>query len=99
MRMSRTSPPSRILNLQSIPDGFFDFKNCLIEGLICTNLMDRCVLKFQVGAPGMTSTYVILWFLFTAGRIPQKSNFQRGIKIDNHIWRWYLSVQPCLGVS
>jgi hypothetical protein len=61
--------------------------------------MDRCLLKFQVGAPGMPPTYVILWFLFAAGGIPHKRNFQWGIKIDNNIWRWYLPIQPCLNVS
>ena len=57
-------------NLQCVPDSFFDFKRCFVKRLICIDLMDRCLLKFQVGASGMPSTYVVLWFFFAAGRIP-----------------------------
>ena len=48
--MYQSIPPAESLNLQSIPDSFFDCKNCLIEGLICINLMDMSLLKFQVRA-------------------------------------------------
>jgi len=92
--MDPTIPPVQILYLQSIPDRFFDFKNCLVDGLICINFTDRRLLKFQVGAPGMAPAYVILWFLFAARGIPQKRNSQWGIKVNHQVRRRDLSVEP-----